>query len=389
MRDLRIIPSGFITVRGRRIAEVGSMNDLERKTATPQAAGTTSHVIDARGRIVLPGFVDCHTHACWAGERLDEFQMKLEGAHYLDILKADGGIMSTVRATRNAAIDQLADLTVQHLKRMLAFGTTTAEVKSGYGLNTVTELKMLDAIDRAQSQFPHLLLRKTALIAHAIDNDQSDFVDRTINETLPAVAEKYPGITIDAYCEEGAWPPDKTRILFEKAKSLGCAIRIHTDQFNSLGATRMAISLGAKSVDHLEATVENDIQFIAQSNTIAVALPISGFQLDDRYAPARALLDAGAALAVATNYNPGSAPSPSMPFAIALACRKLKMTPAEAIVAATINAACVLDLQNEVGSIEVGKRADLTIWDETDERALAYEFATVPPTHIIADGRLL
>lgn len=386
MRDLGVIPTGFIAVRDGRIAAVGAMDEMVSPGAKPLAA---AHVIDARGQVVLPGFVDCHTHACWAGERLDEFQMKLEGAAYLDILKAGGGIMSTVRATREASLVELTDLTVQHLKRMCAFGTTTAEVKSGYGLNTETELKMLEAIDAAQTQLSYMTLRKTALIAHAVDKEQDDFFDRTINATLSAVADKHPGITVDAYCEDGAWPLDETRRLFENAKSLGCGLRIHTDQFNSLGATRMAIELGACSVDHLEATVEEDIEFIANSSTIAVALPISGFQVDERYAPARELIDAGAALAIATNYNPGSAPSPSMPFALALVCRKLMMTPAEAIVAATINAAHALGLHTEVGSIEVGKRADFTIWNETDERALAYEFATVPPVHVIADGRLL
>ncbi len=395
LRDLGIIENGYITVNTQQgtIAGVGPMeylNDKGHGHATDGLDYGHLKIIDAQGAVITPGFVDCHTHACWAGERLDEFQAKLEGADYLSILKAGGGIMSTVRATRTASLEELTQLTIMHLKRMLVFGTTTAEVKSGYGLNTETELKMLAAIDAAAEALPQMTITKTALIAHAVDAEQPDFFERTINETLPAVARIFPGITIDAYCEDGAWPVAETRQLFEAAQALGCQLRIHTDQFNSLGATALALELGATSVDHLEATTPHDIDCIAKSTTtIPVALPISGFNVDDRYTPARALLDAGAPLAIATNYNPGSAPSPAMPFALALACRKLKLTPAEALVASTINAAHVLGLADKVGSIEVGKRADLLIWDETDERALAYEFATTPPATIIAAGKIL
>ena len=383
MRDLGICENGFILIDAEQgiITAGGNMSDIRNDLIK-----SSQQVINANGRILLPGFIDCHTHACWAGSRLDEFQQKLEGTSYLDILKSGGGIMATVRDTRNASQQQLTDLTTKHLKRMLAFGTTCAEIKSGYGLNTTTELKMLRAIDQTQSNLPHITIKKTALIAHAVDPDQPDFFNTTITETLPAIAKEYPGITIDAYCEDGAWPLDQTRKLFTRAKSLNCNLRIHTDQFNSLGSTQLALELGATSVDHLEAVTDKDIPLIANSNTIAVALPASGFNTDNRYAPARKLIDQNAALAIATNYNPGSAPSPSIPFTLALACRKLNMTPAEAITAATINAACVLNLQNKLGSIEPAKLANLTIWDETDERALAYEFATTPPLAVIANG---
>ncbi|MFG0329441.1 MAG: imidazolonepropionase [Phycisphaerales bacterium] len=378
MRELRILERGDIAARGDTIVGVGANLEIESGVNT----------IDAGGRVVLPGFVDCHTHACWAGDRLDEFEQKLEGADYLSILKAGGGIMSTVRATRRATMEELRDRTVARLDRMLTFGTTTAEVKTGYGLNTETELRMLEAI-RAAGRASAVMVTPTFLGAHAIDREQDDFVYRVIHETLPAIVEAHPGITCDAYCEEGAWSLAETTALFREAQSRGCPLRIHTDQFHSLGATGIAIDLGARTVDHLEATTEDDTERIAGSKTIAVALPISGFQVDDRYAPARALIDAGATLAIATNYNPGSAPSPAMPFAIALACRKLGLTPAEAITASTINAAAAVGLADQVGSIEVDKRADLTIWDETDERAIAYEFATVPPCVVIAGGRVV
>lgn len=389
MRDLGIIEDGYVVIDSDRgvITQVGRMeNWASHDIATANLKFGHPRIIDAEHRILFPGFVDCHTHACWAGSRLDEFQQKLEGASYLDILKSGGGIMATVRDTRNASQQQLAAVTTKHLNRMLTFGTTTAEIKSGYGLNTETELKMLRVIDEAHSELPEMILSKTALIAHAVDTDQVDFFNTTIIETLPEISKQFPGITIDAYCEDGAWPLDQTRKLFTRAKSLGHPLRIHTDQFNSLGATQFALELGAISVDHLEAVTANDIPLIANSKTIAIALPASGFNTDDRYAPARKLIDERAALAIATNYNPGSAPSPSIPFTLAIACRKLNMTPAEAITAATINAACVLNLQDRIGSIEPGKRADLTIWDEKDERALAYEFATVPPLAVVVGG---
>jgi imidazolonepropionase len=332
--------------------------------------------------------VDCHTHACWAGQRFDEFERRLAGATYLEILETGGGIMATVRAVRAADKARLIDDLGRRLARAESLGTGSIEVKSGYGLDTATELKMLEAIREVGATVRQIVV-PTFLGAHAIDPGDPEFVERTINETLPLVASRFPGIACDAYCERGAWSLDQTRRLFEEAQSLGCLVRVHTDQFSSLGMTRLAVDLGARSVDHLEATTPEDLEHLARSETIGVALPVSGFTLDDRYAPARALIDAGGALAIATNYNPGSAPSPSMPFAIALACRKLRLTPAEAIVCSTINGACVLGVADEIGSIERGKRADLLLFDFTDERELAYEFAAPGPMTVVIDGQIV
>jgi imidazolonepropionase len=249
--------------------------------------------------------------------------MRLAGAAYLDILRAGGGIMSTVRAVRAAPEEILTELLVERLLRMAANGAGTVEVKSGYGLTTDDELKMLRAI-RAAADRTRQLVIPTFLGAHAVDHAQPGFVDRTINETLPAVAMEFPGIVCDAFCEEGAWSLADTRRLFESALSLGCRLRVHTDQFNSLGMTRLALDMGAASVDHLEALTPADLSHVAHSSTVAVALPMSGFQLDDRYAPARELVDAGAAVAVASNLNPGTALVSSMPAVVALAVRKLR-----------------------------------------------------------------
>ena len=234
-----------------------------------------------------------------------------------------------------------------------------------------------------------MLITGTFLGAHALDPEVPDFVDRMIRETLPAVAEEFPGITCDAYCEEGAWSVKDTVRLFERAKELGCPLRVHTDQFNELGMTERAIELGAVSVDHLEATGPKMITRIGKSESIAVLLPASGFCLDDRYADGRALVESGAAVAIATNLNPGSAPCPSMPMAITLACRKCGLTPQQAIAAATYNSACVLGLQNEVGSIDVGNRADLVVLDTRDEREIAWWVSAPPPPLILHKGEVI
>jgi imidazolonepropionase len=377
--ELGVLDEGFVRIEDGRIVEVGPGEPGEDP-------GDES--IDVGGRIVMPGFVDCHTHACWAGERYDEADMRRAGKTYLEILEAGGGIMATVRAVRAATEEQLSGLLLQRLDCMAALGTTAVEVKSGYGLNTEDELKMLRAVHET-AQLTELSVVASFLGAHAIDSGNPDFIDQTIDETLPAVVEEFPGIVCDAYCEQGAWSLADTRRLFERAGDLGCPLRVHADQFNSLGMTALAVEMGAVSVDHLEATTPEDLQRLAASDTIGVALPVCGFQLDDRYAPARQFVDAGGALALATNYNPGSAPSPSMPFVIALAGRKLGLSVAEAITASTINAARVLGLQDDMGSIEPGKRADVQILDCDDPRELGYEFAGAGPRLVLSGGEVV
>jgi imidazolonepropionase len=382
LEDLGVIERGFVKIEGSRIAAVGEGGPPEMDDAAE------GEIIDAGGSVILPAFVDCHTHACWAGSRLDEFEMMVKGATYLEILRAGGGIMSTVRAVREATDEELVLALVRRLVSMVALGTSTVEVKSGYGLSTEAELKMLRAIHSAGQITPQTIVG-TFLGAHAIDKSNPMFVDQTISETLPAVVQEFPEIVCDAYCEQGAWSLKDTRRLFEAAADLGCPLRLHADQFNSLGATRLAVEMGAVSVDHLEATKPADLSLLAESSTFGVVLPCSGFHLDDAFAPARRFVDAGGALAIATNYNPGSAPTPSMPFTIALACRKLRLSPAEAITCATYNPACLLGLEDEIGSIEVGRRADLQLLDCADERELAFEFATAGPLVMIVDGQIV
>lgn len=374
-RSLGVIERGWVACSGDRIESVGS---------GPAPRGHERY--DARGRVLMPGFVDCHTHACWAGSRFDEADQRIAGVPYLQILAAGGGIMSTVRATRAASMETLVSATLARARAALAMGTTTLEIKSGYGLAPEPERRMLDAIHAAGHHTPQRIV-PTFLGAHAKDPANPHAVDETVGTTLPAICAAYPGIACDAYCEEGAWSRDECERLFRRAIALGSPIRVHADQFNSLGMTSLAIELGARSVDHLEATTDEELRRLAGSGTIGVALPGCGFHMDMRFARGRMLLDLGGALAIATNCNPGSSPTISMPFIIALAVRFLRLTPAEAILAATRNAAHVLGLGAELGSIAVGKRADLQVLATDDERALAYEYAMPGPDALWIAGR--
>jgi imidazolonepropionase len=381
MSDHAIVNARVVTMAGEPIplASVRTRRGVIESVEPQERPVRATGAVDAAGRVLMPSFVDCHTHALWAGDRLDEFDLKLRGATYLEILKSGGGIMSTVRAVRAASEGELAANLLERLRVMASEGTLTAEVKSGYGLTTRDELKMLRAIARAAEEARGfgVTVVPTALIAHAIDPEQPGFIDTTITETLDAVHSEFPGVAIDAYCEEGAWSFEDCRRLFERAMELGHPCRVHADQFNALGMTRWAAERGFVSVDHLEATRLEELELLARSDTFGVMLPCSGFQVDDRYANGRALVDAGGTPVIATNCNPGSAPTSSMPFAVALATRKLGLTVSEALAACTVNAAGLLGLDDR-GVIAPGKRADLILLRHADERMLAYEFGGNP-----------
>lgn len=372
MARLRVLERGHLVAEAGRIVTVGA------EPCAPSSrvrAGAT--IVDGRGRVLLPALVDCHTHACWAGERWAEWEAKRAGVPYLQILKQGGGIMSTVRAVRDAEPAALEALLRARLHRMRACGTGALEVKTGYGLTAAAELAMLDAILAVARTWPAPVV-PTLLAGHARDPDNPEQL-RDMLALLPTAAERAPGIAVDAFCEEGAWSLADCRSLLEAARRLGLPVRLHADQFNALGGLELAVELGARSVDHLEASTPDGVRTLAASRTIGVALPACGFALDGRYANARALVDAGGALALASNWNPGSAPSPSAAFAGALACRHMGVTPAEALTALTWNAACVLGLQHECGAIAPGMRSDLILLPEGDERALVYGVAEAGP----------
>ena len=374
LRELGVIPQGEVLVADGRIAAVGP------KVEAPAEA----EVVDAAGRVLLPGFVDCHTHACWAGERLDEWSRKLDGVPYLEILKQGGGIHATVRAVREATQKQLAANLRDRLGLLLLEGTTTVEVKSGYGLTTEAELKMLRAIRRAAGEWAGTVV-PTALLGHAFEGNLDDYARMVVKEMLPEVAKEFPDIAVDAFCEKEAWSVAACVKLFEKAAKYH-ALRVHADQFNSLGMIPEAIRLHARSVDHLEASSKADLALLAKSPTAGVILPVTGFHTDQRFARAGFFVDQGGGVALATNCNPGSAPSHSMPLAIALAVRFCGLTPAEAITAATANGAAVLGLTDR-GTIAPGQRADLLLLRHRDERALAYELGGNPVDLVVCGGQ--
>ncbi|MCW5765093.1 MAG: imidazolonepropionase [Phycisphaeraceae bacterium] len=379
---LPVIPRADVTIEDGRIKSIREVKPNTRRAPIDPADPAT---IDADGRVLIPGLVDCHTHLCWAGQRLDEWEAKRRGVPYLEILKRGGGIMATVRAVREASIESLAADLLARARLMLANGSTTIEVKSGYGLTTDAELKMLRAVRLAQQSFPGTLV-PTALLGHAIDDAQPGFVGVTVRQTLPAVAAEFPGITVDAFCEQGAWSLEQCVLLFNRARELGLPIRIHADQFNSLGAVPAALRLDARSIDHLEASTREDLALLAAApNTAGVMLPACGFHLDGRYARGRRFVQDGGLLAIATNCNPGSAPCFSMPLVIALAVRHLGLSFPEAFAAATVNPAHVLGLRDR-GAIAPGLRADLLLLRHTDERALAFEFGASPVDIAICNG---
>lgn len=389
MNELLITNARVLTMEGTALGVRQKADILIHGGAIEQIADTIDQPVaqrfDAAGRVLMPAFVDCHTHACWAGSRLDEWERKLKGASYLELLESGGGIMSTVRAVRDASREELRDALAVRLDRMQSLGTLTAEVKSGYGLTTKAEIKMLEAIAEADGHWPGTAV-PTACIGHAKDPDIADFVRTTIEETLPEITRRFPGITIDAYCEQGSWSLDETLRLFDAALEAGHRVRVHADQFHDLGMIPEAIRRSIVSVDHLEATSPEHLDELASSATFGVMLPICGLHLDNRYADGRRFLDKGGKLAIASNYNPGSAPCYSMPMVIWAAVRHLGLYPEEAIRAATAAPAGLLGLADR-GSISVGMRADLVLLETTDERDIAFEFGANPVASVWAAGR--
>jgi len=386
MRDLGIIENAAVMIQDGLFSWIGPSTKLS------QEPDDSIDTIDASNLIALPGFVDSHTHTVFAGSRENEFALRTEGKSYQEIAVSGGGILSTVSATRETSKKELKKLASRHLDTMLKQGTTTVEIKSGYGLNEDAEIKMLYIINELGDE-GLMNIVPTFLGAHAIPEefkeDPAGYVDLICKRLLPYVANHKLAKFCDAFCESGYFSVEQCRIIFETAKSLGFGIKIHADQLSQIGASKLAAEMGAISADHLEKIDDAGISALKQSGTIAVILPGTSFFLNCEYAPARKIIDSGIPLAIASNFNPGSCMSHSMPLMMTIACTQMSLTPEEAICAATINGAAALGLSNTLGSIEAGKQADIVLFNVPNYRYLMYHYGIDHVAKLIKHGTYL
>jgi imidazolonepropionase len=393
MRELAIIKDGAVLIRDGLIVATGISSEISAK------AGLNCQLLDADNCVVMPGFVDAHTHPVFAGTREDEYEMRAAGFTYQQIAAQGGGIRSTVRKTRAASEDELFEMALPRIGWLLEHGTTTIEAKSGYGLTLADELKILRVIGRLNSNTP-LECVPTFLGAHEIpdeyrstDNPKTSreaYIRLVIDEMLPQVAHEKLAEFCDVFCESHVFNTDESRRILIKARDLGLGIRFHADQLSLGGGSLLAAELQAASADHIEWVDEAGIEALRKAGVTAVLLPCAVFNLGlTLYAPARRLIEAGVSVALATDFNPGSSPTPSMQMALSTACTQMKMTPAEAIMAATLNAAYSLHRGSLIGSIETGKQADLVIYDVPDYRQIPYLFGINHARVVIKKGAVV
>ena len=381
MRELAIINDGAMLITDGRIETVGPRSEIEK------GIGSGRTLIDAANNVVMPGFVDAHTHPVFAGNRANEFEQRISGITYAQIAASGGGIRSTVRQTRAASENELLDVTRKYVQWFLEGGTTTIEAKSGYGLRPDDEYKLLRVIRAIQP----IRTVPTFLGAHEIPDEfrsnPAGYVDLVVEEMLPAVASRKLAEYCDIFSEPGIFGIDDSRRVLTAARSLGLGLRLHADQLSNSGAAVLAAELGAATADHLEHTDASGIAALRAAGVQPVLLPGSVYALGSRQYPnARAMIDAGLAVVLATDFNPGSSPTPSMPMILSLACTQMRMTPAEALTAATINAAYSLGRGNQIGSLEAGKYGDFVIYDCRDYREIPYFFGVQHPKAVYIGG---
>ncbi|MGY3314947.1 imidazolonepropionase [Peribacillus simplex] len=374
MSELGLIEDGSIWMESGLIQAIGTTKELEELYTDRMHE---AEVFDASGHLVTPGLVDPHTHVVYGGSREREFEMRLEGATYMDIMNGGGGIHATTRMTREASEEELMEQTTRRLDSFLAHGVTTVEGKSGYGMNLETELKQLRVMKKLQEEHP-IDLVPTFMGAHAVPKDykgrEDEFVDHLINDMLPIVSEEKLAEFNDVFCEKGVFTPEQSERILKAGKKYGLIPKIHADEIEPYGGAELAAEIGAISAEHLLKASEEGIQAMAKSGTIACLLPATALYLREDAAPGRRMVDEGVAVAISTDCNPGSSPTTSMPLVMNLACISMRLTPAEALTAATYNAACAINRQEKVGSLEVGKQADVVLWNVENYQELQYLF---------------
>ncbi len=378
MSQLPLIKNAYLIINNGIISDFGTMDNL------PEIEG---EIIDAKGRIVMPTWTDSHTHLVFATSRAGEFVDKIKGLTYEQIAQRGGGILNSSKKMAGISENTLYDKSAELLKEVMQYGTGAIEIKSGYGLSVDAELKMLRVIKRLKQNFS-IPIKATFLGAHAVPetfkNDKKSYIDLIINEMLPAIAQENLADYIDVFCEKGYFTAEETGEILQAGIRYGLKPKVHINQFNSIGGIEVAVKHRAISVDHLEVMTDDDFKILSHSKTIATALPACSFFIDIPYAPVKQMIDKNIAVSLATDFNPGSTPSFNMNFVVSLACIKQKLTPEQAINAATLNAAAALELANEMGSISKGKKARLIMLKNfiKDYKEIPYYFATNPVDEI-------
>jgi imidazolonepropionase len=386
--ELGIIPRGGLLTDGGNIFRTGPSRLLER-----QALRLRAEPVDCRGCVVMPGFVDSHTHLVFAASRVNDYDLRIRGRSYEEIAAAGGGIQSSAKKVRHSSNATLAGNAARFLEQMAAHGTTTVEVKSGYGLEPGQELRILRVIRQLQAGSP-LELVPTLMALHAVpasyDGGRAEFVKQVVRRLVPAVATGNLAEFIDCFCDRDAFSVEECRRVLAAGKQAGLMGRVHAEQLAHTGAARLAVESGAASADHLDCLSASDIRMLAHSDLIATLLPGANFHLGlARYAPARRLIDSGAAVALATDFNPGTSPTLNMQFILSLACTQMGMSPAQAIAAATLNGAAALRRADRLGSLEPGKQADLIVLDVADHREIPYYFAVNHCVMTVKRGKIV
>ncbi len=386
MNEVEIIENAYVAIKDGKFIKIGKEEEYK------DLVNSNTKIDDANGLLVTPGLIDSHTHLVHGGSRENEFLKKISGVPYIEVLKQGGGILSTVDSTKNSTFDELYNKAYKSLDRMLELGVTTIEAKSGYGLELETELKQLE-VAKELNKNHYIDIVNTFLGAHTVPKEykgkSKEYIELIVNEMLPTVKEKELAEFCDVFCEEGVFTVEESEYILSKSKDLGYKLKIHADEIVSLGGAELSARLKCTSSDHLMAASEEGMKMMAENDVIANLLPATSFNLNKNYADARKMIDLGVAVSLSSDYNPGSCPSENLQFVMQLGCLGLKMTAKEVLNAVTINAACSIDRQSDIGSIEVGKKADLVVFDAPNIEYLMYHFGINHVFKVYKEGTLV